>query len=125
MKNTIPISIKPAGATALLPRGSAALFASLLALPVWAHHPMDGAVPTSAWEGLLSGLAHPVLGLDHLAFLIAAALLAAWSGVSRWRGASLVLAFVGTRPSRTPDHRCAECSDQARCDDGGAFCLRG
>ncbi len=64
-----------------MPRPSlvAALAAALLlpAVPAFAHHPMDGAVPQTIWEGLLSGLAHPVLGLDHLAFLLAAGVLAA------------------------------------------------
>jgi urease accessory protein len=37
-----------------------------------AHHAMGGATPTTAWQGFASGLAHPVLGLDHLAFIVAA-----------------------------------------------------
>jgi urease accessory protein len=39
--------------------------------PVWAHHLMGGTTPSTFLEGLLSGLGHPVVGLDHLAFLIA------------------------------------------------------
>jgi urease accessory protein len=35
---------------------------------------MDGRTPTSFFEGLLSGLAHPVIGIDHPGFLIVAAL---------------------------------------------------
>lgn len=35
-----------------------------------AHHLMDGALPATPWQGLLSGLAHPVVGLDHLAALV-------------------------------------------------------
>ncbi len=38
-----------------------------------AHHGMDGQVPNTLFSGLISGLAHPVIGLDHLAFLLAAA----------------------------------------------------
>ncbi|MGF1575246.1 MAG: HupE/UreJ family protein [Cyanophyceae cyanobacterium] len=49
---------------------------SYLALPVQAHHPFGGATPATGWEGFLSGLGHPVIGLDHLAFVIATGLLA-------------------------------------------------
>lgn len=36
-----------------------------------AHHAMDNATPGNLFEGLVSGLAHPVIGLDHLLFVIA------------------------------------------------------
>lgn len=36
-----------------------------------AHHLMDGETPSTFTQGLLSGLAHPIIGLDHLAFLVA------------------------------------------------------
>lgn len=52
------------------------LFALLLASPAFAHHAMDGRTPSTAVEGLLSGLAHPVIGLDHFAFVVALGLLA-------------------------------------------------
>jgi urease accessory protein len=55
---------------------SLALLASL-ATPASAHHAMGGKLPTTFSEGLLSGLAHPVLGLDHLAFVIAIGIAAA------------------------------------------------
>ncbi len=42
-----------------------------LALPAAAHHPMGGAMPGTLLEGLLSGFGHPVIGLDHLLFIIA------------------------------------------------------
>jgi urease accessory protein len=44
---------------------------SLAAFPAFAHHMMGGRTPSTFMEGLLSGLGHPVIGLDHLAFLIA------------------------------------------------------
>ncbi|KGF72621.1 hypothetical protein DO97_07120 [Neosynechococcus sphagnicola sy1] len=56
-----------------------------------AHHAMGGGLPATAWEGLLSGLAHPVIGLDHLAFVVAIGLLAA----GRHWGALIPAAFVG------------------------------
>src|SRR5437879_6723963 len=37
----------------------------------FAHHVMGGATPSTLVEGLLSGIAHPVIGPDHLAFLLA------------------------------------------------------
>jgi urease accessory protein len=39
---------------------------------------MGGALPGSALEGLLSGLGHPLIGLDHAAFLIGAGIAAAF-----------------------------------------------
>ena len=36
-----------------------------------AHHVMGGRTPTTFVEGFLSGLGHPVIGPDHLAFLLA------------------------------------------------------
>ncbi len=41
-----------------------------------AHHPLDGATPSNFFEGFMSGLAHPIIGLDHFAFVIAVGLLA-------------------------------------------------
>ena len=45
--------------------------ASLAPLCAEAHHAMEGQTPRTALEGLLSGLAHPVLGLDHFLFVLA------------------------------------------------------
>lgn len=70
------------------------LFA-LFTLPAAAHHPFGGEAPQSIVQGLLSGAGHPVIGLDHLAFVIAAGLMAA---VVRqgWRvPAAFVAATVG------------------------------
>ena len=60
---------------------SAALasIAGLIATPALAHHPMGGAVPETLWHGLLSGLGHPIIGVDHLAFVIAVGLAAAFT----------------------------------------------
>ena len=46
------------------------LASCLMASQGYAHHVSDGDVPVTIVEGLLSGLAHPVIGIDHLAFLI-------------------------------------------------------
>lgn len=41
-----------------------------------AHHFMGGGTPTNFWQGFLSGLAHPIIGLDHFAFVVASGLIA-------------------------------------------------
>ena len=41
-----------------------------------AHHPLDGRLPANLFEGILSGFGHPVIGFDHLAFVIASGLIA-------------------------------------------------
>lgn len=61
----------------LLRRVPPALAALTIASPALAHHAMDGKLPTTFSEGLLSGLAHPVLGPDHFAFVIAIGIAAA------------------------------------------------
>ena len=55
-----------------------------------AHHAMDYAMPATALEGLLSGLGHPVIGIDHLLFIAGAGVLAA----RMRRGHLLPLVFV-------------------------------
>ncbi|HEY6821151.1 MAG TPA: HupE/UreJ family protein [Burkholderiales bacterium] len=48
--------------------------ASLLLLPgfAFAHHFMGGETPRTFMQGLLSGLGHPLIGVDHAAFIIGA-----------------------------------------------------
>lgn len=86
-------------------RGAAAITAvSLLASSstAFAHHAMDGQTPQTFGQGLLSGLAHPVIGLDHLAFLVVAALLACTlKGRARFLAP---LAFVGATVAGTVLH---------------------
>lgn len=53
-----------------------AAFAS--AAPAFAHHAMDGVLPATLEQGLISGLAHPVIGLDHLAFVAGVGLASAF-----------------------------------------------
>ncbi len=55
---------------------SLAVLIIVAASPVAAHHPMDGALPTTLLHGLLSGVGHPIIGLDHFAFIVAAGILA-------------------------------------------------
>ncbi|MDJ0688213.1 MAG: HupE/UreJ family protein [Xenococcaceae cyanobacterium MO_188.B32] len=50
----------------------------LVVQPAYAHHPMGGATPANFSQGFLSGLAHPVIGLDHFVFVVAIGLLASF-----------------------------------------------
>ncbi|MEO1281656.1 MAG: HupE/UreJ family protein [Pseudomonadota bacterium] len=59
----------------------AAGLATLLVSPAFAHHPMGGAMPETLWHGLLSGLGHPVIGFDHLAFVIGVGIFSAIAGL--------------------------------------------
>ena len=47
----------------------------ILATPATAHHPLGGRLPANFFEGLMSGCGHPVIGFDHLAFIIASGLI--------------------------------------------------
>jgi len=55
-----------------------------------AHHMMGGRMPANFFEGFMSGLAHPIIGLDHFAFIVAIGLLAV--GLSR--GALIPSGFI-------------------------------
>lgn len=73
-----------AGAVASLP---------LLALsmqPAFAHHMTGGKLPDSFAMGLLSGLGHPIIGLDHFAFIAGVGIASAFLP----RGIIAILAFV-------------------------------
>ncbi len=68
------------GLAALVQLATLALLAPATA---FAHHGMDGETPATLTQGLVSGLAHPVIGLDHLAFVLALAWLLSRQGVGR------------------------------------------
>ena len=82
--------------------GIAAL-ASTLTTSALAHHPMGGATPATWSEGLLSGIGHPIIGVDHLAFVIAVGIAATLAG-SRFLSP---LAFVGATVVGTGLHLAA------------------
>jgi len=63
---------------------------ALGAAPAFAHHMMGGRTPATFTEGILSGLGHPIIGLDHFAAVVAVGCLAA---VHR-AGPALALGFV-------------------------------
>lgn len=68
----------------------AVLALTLPAAPAFAHHVMGGRMPATFAEGLLSGLGHPVIGLDHFAAVVAVGCLAA----AHRAGAALAVGFV-------------------------------
>ncbi len=85
---------------------AAALLASpLLATQALAHHPLAGAPMETMAHGLLSGIGHPVLGFDHLFFVAAVGIVAAFTGrplvaplglvVGMLAGCALIVAGVG------------------------------
>lgn len=56
---------------------SSLILLPLASAPAFAHHLMGGRTPSTFTEGLLSGLGHPVIGLDHFAAVVAVGCLAA------------------------------------------------
>lgn len=86
-------------------RGAFAFVGALLmtiSAPAFAHHPMGGMTPETFSQGMLSGLGHPIIGLDHFAFLIVAILLAcALKGAARYL---VPVAFIGATIGGTVLH---------------------
>ena len=69
--------------------GVFAIVMTMAVQPAWAHHVMDGKLPQTFLQGLLSGFGHPGIGVDHLAAIVGVGILAALAG----RSAAVVLAF--------------------------------
>lgn len=66
----------------------------MVAWPTLAHHPMGGLAPTNLFEGMVSGFAHPIIGIDHLVFLLAIGLLTIGQSKKYWIPAAFVVATV-------------------------------
>jgi urease accessory protein len=66
---------------------------ALMERSAWAHHVMDGKLPKTLVEGTLAGLGHPIIGVDHLAAVIAVGCLAAAHAL----GPVLVVGYVVTQ----------------------------
>ncbi len=62
--------------------------------PAFAHHVVGGKMPVTFMDGLLSGLGHPIIGLDHLAAIIAIGCLAATERRGEWLIAGYVIAMM-------------------------------
>jgi len=78
MKKTLP------GALALLS----------IATPALAHHPLAGQPMETFSHGLLSGIGHPLLGFDHLFFVVAVGVAALYTGFARSAPAAYILAML-------------------------------
>jgi len=66
----------------------------LSAKPALAHHVMGGQMPLTFMDGLLSGIGHPIIGVDHLAAVIAVGVLAATQSRGEWLGLGYVIAMM-------------------------------
>lgn len=67
-----------------------ALIISLAASPAIAHHSLAGMPMETFAHGLLSGVGHPLLGLDHLFFVALAGIAAVFTG----RNLLALLAYI-------------------------------
>lgn len=65
--------------------------ATLAATPALAHHPLGGLPMNTFAQGAMSGVGHPVLGFDHLFFVVAVGIAAAFTGHAR----TAPLAYIG------------------------------
>ncbi|KPK40297.1 MAG: hypothetical protein AMJ69_02805 [Gammaproteobacteria bacterium SG8_47] len=81
-----------------------AVLATALAFsnPAFAHHPMGGMTPQTFAQGFLSGVGHPIIGVDHFAFLLVIALLSVSLG--GFLRLAVPLAFVAATVAGTFAH---------------------
>ena len=64
------------------------------AVPAFAHHPLGGLPMETLTDGLLSGVGHPVLGFDHLFFVIAVGIAALYTGRAKLATAAYIGAML-------------------------------
>ncbi|MGB0926172.1 MAG: HupE/UreJ family protein, partial [Pikeienuella sp.] len=64
--------------------------AAMAATPALAHHPLGGMPMETFAHGVLSGIGHPLLGFDHLFFVLAVGVAALFTG----RALTAPLAFI-------------------------------
>ena len=95
MRKDLRTQLMPLTQRWLLTLGLGTVALLLLSPPALAHHPLGGQLPANAFEGLFSGIAHPVIGFDHLAFVIAAGLVGALVSRGMVVPISFVLASLG------------------------------
>jgi len=72
-------------------RAAAIGLAAVAASPALAHHPLGGETPGNFLHGFLSGIGHPMIGIDHFAFIVVVGIAAAFMG----HRLLTPLAFVG------------------------------
>ncbi|MFQ1699507.1 HupE/UreJ family protein [Loktanella agnita] len=67
---------------------------TLAASPALAHHPLGGMPMETFTHGVLSGVGHPVLGFDHLFFVIAMGIAAAFTSQRLLTPAAYIAAML-------------------------------
>ena len=72
----------------------AAVVFTMSAVPALAHHPLGGMPMETLTDGLLSGVGHPVLGFDHLFFVIAVGIAALYTGHTKLATAAYIGAMM-------------------------------
>ena len=78
-------------------RWGAVACAMSLVTSAHAHHAMGNATPSNLFEGFVSGLAHPVIGVDHLLFVLAVGVAAyCFRRALTTAGAFVAATLVGT-----------------------------
>lgn len=91
--------LKKCGKRLLFTSGSVMLSISSFSLfqvqPAFAHHASGSRTPANFLEGFLSGIAHPIIGIDHAAFILAIGLLAALQKRGFWIPSAFILASIG------------------------------
>ena len=82
--------------------GLVGAFLHAVSTAAWAHHPMGGKMSDTFAEGLLSGLGHPIIGVDHFLFIIGVGLLAGFLGRNLLLPIALVIgSWVGAAVHHT------------------------
>jgi urease accessory protein len=71
-----------------------ALAATLAPSAAFAHHPLGGMPMETFGHGLLSGIGHPVLGFDHLFFVLIVGLAAVFTGRKLMAPAGYIAAML-------------------------------
>lgn len=66
----------------------------LSATPALAHHPLGGMPMVTFTDGLLSGVGHPLLGFDHLFFVIIVGIAAVYTGYQKLAPAAYIVAML-------------------------------
>lgn len=72
-----------------------AVLLSLVAGPALAHHPLAGMPMTTFAHGLLSGFGHPILGFDHLFFVISVGIIAIFTRHRILAPLAYIIAMLG------------------------------
>ena len=72
----------------------AAVVFTMSTVPALAHHPLGGMPMETLTDGLLSGVGHPLLGFDHLFFVIAVGVLALYTSRAQLAAAAYIGAML-------------------------------